>query len=131
MEIHNTEKREISSFDKSISRNILIAKPDKYKLLENITHKNEEIISSDELTATPSNEVEVKQIEIVRGPSSSLYGNNAFAGVVNIITDEPKPGFKAELIGSYETHNTFDKNANISYRKNNFYSSIFNEEKGY
>ena len=28
----------------------------------------------------------VKQIEIVRGPSSSLYGNNAFAGVVNIIT---------------------------------------------
>ena len=67
----------------------------------------------------------VKQIEIVRGPSSSLYGNNAFAGVVNIITEEPKPGFKAELIGSYETHNTFDKNANISYRKNNFYSSIF------
>ena len=67
----------------------------------------------------------VKQIEIVRGPSSSLYGNNAFAGVVNIITEEPKPGFKAEVIGSYETHNTFDKNANISYRKNNFYSSIF------
>ena len=46
MEIDNTEKREISSFDKSISRNILIAKPDKYKLLENITHNNEEIISS-------------------------------------------------------------------------------------
>ena len=31
----------------------------------------------------------IKQIEIVRGPSSSLYGNNAFAGVVNIITEEP------------------------------------------
>ena len=67
----------------------------------------------------------VKQIEIVRGPSSSLYGNNAFAGVVNIITVEPKPGLKAEVAGSYETHNTFDKNANISYRKNTFYSSIF------
>ena len=67
----------------------------------------------------------VKQIEIVRGPSSSLYGNNAFAGVVNIITEEPKPGLKAEVAGSYETHNTFDKNANISYRKNTFYSSIF------
>jgi outer membrane receptor for ferrienterochelin and colicins len=59
----------------------------------------------------------IKQIEIVRGPSSSLYGNNAFAGVINIITDEPKSGFKGEVIASYETHNTFDNNANISYRK--------------
>ena len=67
----------------------------------------------------------IKQIEIVRGPSSSLYGNNAFAGVVNIITREPKPGFKAEVISSYETHNTFDNNANISYRKDNYYGSIF------
>lgn len=28
----------------------------------------------------------VKQIEIVRGPGSALYGTNAFAGVINIIT---------------------------------------------
>ena len=34
----------------------------------------------------------VKQIEIVRGPSSSLYGNNAFAGVVNIITGDGTTG---------------------------------------
>ena len=48
----------------------------------------------------------IKQIEIVRGPSSSLYGNNAFAGVINIITEEPKTGLKGNLISSYETHNT-------------------------
>ncbi|MBK6817585.1 MAG: TonB-dependent receptor plug domain-containing protein [Saprospiraceae bacterium] len=29
----------------------------------------------------------VKQIEIVKGPSSSLYGSEALAGVVNIITE--------------------------------------------
>ena len=29
----------------------------------------------------------VKQIEIVRGPGSALYGSNAFLGIVNIITD--------------------------------------------
>ena len=52
----------------------------------------------------------IKQIEIVRGPSSSLYGNNAFAGVINIITEEPKTGLKGNLISSYETHNTFDNN---------------------
>lgn len=29
----------------------------------------------------------VKQVEIIRGPGSALYGANAFAGVINIITD--------------------------------------------
>ena len=67
----------------------------------------------------------IKQIEIVRGPSSSLYGNNAFAGIINIITEEPKTGLKGNLISSFETHNTFDNNILFSYKKNNFYSSVF------
>ena len=67
----------------------------------------------------------IKQIEIVRGPSSSLYGNNAFAGVVNIITEEPDSGFNGKATSSYETHKTFDNNVNLSYRNKNFYSSIF------
>ena len=32
----------------------------------------------------------VKQIEIVKGPSSSLYGSEALGGVINIITEESK-----------------------------------------
>ena len=31
----------------------------------------------------------IKQIEIVKGPSSSLYGADAMAGVINIITEKP------------------------------------------
>ena len=30
----------------------------------------------------------IKKIEIVKGPSSSLYGSEALAGVINIITDK-------------------------------------------
>jgi len=31
----------------------------------------------------------IERIEVIRGPSSSLYGTNAFFGVVNVITREP------------------------------------------
>lgn len=42
---------------------------------------------------------EVKRIEVIRGPGSSLYGANAFSGVVNIITENPteQEGFKADI----------------------------------
>jgi len=32
----------------------------------------------------------VKQIEVVYGPSSALYGTNAVSGIVNLITNDPK-----------------------------------------
>lgn len=32
----------------------------------------------------------IKQIEIIKGPTASLYGNDALAGVINIITEKPK-----------------------------------------
>lgn len=41
---------------------------------------------------------QIERIEVVRGPGSSLYGADAFAGVVNIITVAPGeggPGFRA------------------------------------
>ena len=39
----------------------------------------------------------IKRIEIVKGPSSSLYGSEAMAGVINLITEAPG---KKELSGS-------------------------------
>ncbi len=37
---------------------------------------------------------DIKQIEIVKGPASALYGANAFSGVINIVTKDPgsEPG---------------------------------------
>lgn len=37
-----------------------------------------------------TNLYDIEQIEVVRGPSSVLYGTSAFLGVVNIITPSPK-----------------------------------------
>ncbi len=39
-------------------------------------------------TEFPLNIDMIKKIEIIRGPSSSLYGTNAFFGVINVITRE-------------------------------------------
>ncbi len=33
---------------------------------------------------------EIRQIEVVKGPNSALFGFNAVGGVVNIITQNPK-----------------------------------------
>ncbi len=61
----------------------------------------------------------IKQIEIVKGPSSSLYGSEAMAGVINIITDKPKANaLKFSL--RYGSFNTADLSLNGSIRKNNF-----------
>ena len=38
----------------------------------------------------PVNLNEVKQIEVIRGPASAVWGANAFNGVVNVITKSPR-----------------------------------------
>lgn len=48
----------------------------------------------------------IKQIEIMRGPATSLYGSDALAGVINIITETPqKDGLRSRL--HYGTNNTW------------------------
>ncbi len=47
----------------------------------------------------------VKQIEVVRGPGSALYGSNAFSGVVNIITKNSSE-LKNSVSLSYGSHNS-------------------------
>lgn len=52
----------------------------------------------------------IDHIEVIRGPGSSLYGTNAFAGVINIITKAPKDIGGTEVLaglgirGSHHEH---------------------------
>ncbi|HLD51681.1 MAG TPA: TonB-dependent receptor [Sediminibacterium sp.] len=59
----------------------------------------------------------IKQIEIVRGPSSSLYGSEAMAGVINIITDKSRKNTLG-ISTRYGTYNTADFSVKGSVRTN-------------
>lgn len=50
----------------------------------------------------------VERIEIVRGPASVLYGDNAMSGVINIITRKPENEPETKISASYGTFNTGD-----------------------
>lgn len=49
----------------------------------------------------------VERIEVVRGPASFLYGTNATAGVINIVSSKiTEKKFETQFHGSYGTYNT-------------------------
>jgi outer membrane receptor for ferrienterochelin and colicins len=61
----------------------------------------------------------LKQVEIVKGPSSSLYGSEALAGVINLITEMPEFPYQLKLQSFYKTNNTIDIIANLALAKDN------------
>jgi len=61
----------------------------------------------------------IKKIEIVKGPSSSLYGSEAMAGVINIITDATM-GSPLTIGLRYGTYNTVDANLETKFQTKNF-----------
>lgn len=67
----------------------------------------------------------IKQIEIVKGASSSLYGSEALGGVINIITETPKQGLNGNLSYSLSSYNTHDMNSTIGYKKKKLGVSVF------
>jgi iron complex outermembrane receptor protein len=60
----------------------------------------------------------VDRIEIIKGPASALYGNNAMGGVINIITKKPTSGVSGQAKLFYGTYNTFGGSVLVSGRKN-------------
>jgi outer membrane receptor protein involved in Fe transport len=52
----------------------------------------------------------IDRIEIVRGPMSVIYGNNAFSGSINVITNQaekPMQGLVSAALGNRETYKAF------------------------
>ncbi len=47
----------------------------------------------------------VKRVEVLRGPQSTLFGKNASAGIISIVTQEPQFDFGGNLEASYGNYN--------------------------
>ncbi len=83
--------------------------------------------------------VDIERIEVLRGPQGTLFGKNASAGVVNIITKKPTDTLEGSLEASYFDKSEYRGRAMINLpigtgtalRVNGFYGkydgNIFNE----
>ena len=67
----------------------------------------------------------VERIEVVRGPTSSLYGSEALAGVVNLITDRPDAPLGGQVRTRYGTHGTVDLSARLEGERGPWQGSVF------
>ncbi len=62
------------------------------------------------------NSSNVEQVEVFKGPGSSLYGSNAMGGIINVVTRTPQEPFSASAGLSYGTFSTFQSHLNVSSR---------------
>jgi iron complex outermembrane receptor protein len=120
---------DIRGFGETAPQNILV--------LMDGRRVNEIDLSAVDWTQVPLEQIE--RIEIIRGPGSVLYGDNAVGGVINIITKKPEKTFSADgsvTAGSYHYNKESgsvsgkwgplsaflhaDYNATNGYRENGF-----------
>jgi len=77
-------------------------------------------------------EASVSRIEVLKGPASLIYGSDAMAGVVNIMTNVPLPAnqFKANVSGNYQTNNRLRSiNISLGANRNGFNWNLYSSNK--
>ncbi|HNK29357.1 MAG TPA: TonB-dependent receptor, partial [Ferruginibacter sp.] len=77
-------------------------------------------------------EASVNKIEVLKGPASIIYGSDAMAGVVNIISNVPVPvnTIRANIAGNYQSNNNLRSlYANVGGNRNGFNWNIYTSNK--
>lgn len=64
--------------------------------------------------STVASTLDVAQVEILRGPQGTLYGANALAGLINVVSNKPSDEFYATLASSAEEYGGFGASGVIS-----------------
>jgi vitamin B12 transporter len=62
----------------------------------------------------------IEQIEIIKGGASSIWGADASAGVINIITKKAKDGVHGNVSITYGSYDTKKITSSFSYKKESF-----------
>ncbi|MCT7446817.1 TonB-dependent receptor plug domain-containing protein [Aliarcobacter skirrowii] len=63
---------------------------------------------------------DIERIEVIKGAQSSIWGADASAGVINIITKSAKDGTHGNVTIEYGRYNSKTAKANISHKDKNF-----------
>src|SRR5687768_17068664 len=75
-----------------------------------------------DLSRFPAEDIE--QVEVVRGPSSVLYGADALAGPVNLISRKPVKPHEAEVHAAYGSFNTADLTGRVGLARKHYAGSL-------
>lgn len=62
----------------------------------------------------------IERIEILKGPASALYGSDAMAGTINIITKKPEGDMHLNLGSQFRSFNTTDYQIDAGVQRENF-----------
>ncbi|TDF38615.1 TonB-dependent receptor [Alteromonadaceae bacterium M269] len=68
----------------------------------------------------------IDSVEVLTGGTSAVYGSDAVAGVVNIITESNKEGFELDILGD-RSNSLSDSSQTIDFS----WGGKFNDDKGY
>lgn len=71
---------------------------------------------------------DIEQIEVVKGAQSGIWGADATAGVINIITKSAKDGLHGSVLAQYGSFNTKKYGASASYKADSYYVKISSQK---
>lgn len=88
------------------------------------------LVDGERLSYTPGGNIDfdrlnlsnVKQIEVVKGASSALYGSNAIGMIINIITQTPTRPIEGWAKARYSRFNDITADAGVGFARNGFSS---------
>jgi len=67
---------------------------------------------------------EIQRIEIVKGPSSALYGSDAMGGVINVVTRESRKPLEGEVHASVGSFTTTDISGRVGLKSDGWNSHL-------